>query len=113
MKCRFVSRERVGDSAPPEWGHADHRGRRWFEVGDEIEFPDAWKLCVYGFAEPVDDECREAFEAFRKREPNSIGVVKRVNDRIMQRRREYLAKREAEADEADEDLDPDDWDDDE
>lgn len=50
MKCRLLIRMEASPSAnlPPG---------TWYEIGHEIEHPQAWRLVQQGVAEPVDDEC--------------------------------------------------------
>lgn len=50
MKCRLVVRLEASPSAnlPPG---------TWYEIGHEIDHPQAWLLVQQGVAEPADEEC--------------------------------------------------------
>lgn len=50
MKCRLLVRLEASPSAKLPPG-------TWYEIGHEIDNPQAWRLVQQGVAEPADEEC--------------------------------------------------------
>jgi|GEM_PF-3302143 len=64
-------RTKPAKAVNPLFSHAERRAARIagkeyetsqfieLQVGEEVEDPHAWRLCVIGMAAPADDECRQ------------------------------------------------------
>lgn len=44
-------------------------------VGEEVEHPDAWRLCVLGKAYPIDEECRQKVLSYMSNEQRQQTVA--------------------------------------
>jgi len=97
MKCRLIVPVQAGLDANPDDVIIDGN-RRCLPAGTEIEDPNCYLLVHGGFAEAVDEECRERVA----QEPQeSRGLLREVDQRVRDEQAEFEYELQQEEEEDD------------
>lgn len=107
MKAKLLVQMDAGPTCPDELTSIDTmpsgKQKRVCKPGTILEHLDAYKLVIGGFAEAADEECQKAVEAFKNRAPNSVGLLRKVHESVMDENEQANLERAEELEGEDED----------